>query len=146
MGNLAKTAVVAVLVGSLTGCYGIRYNASSLPDDAASMTSVSTGIEGRHFVTKRKVSYLFWGLLPLSSLDLAQVIRQEAGQRRAVNLQIQSAMAPMDGLIWVGGGVAATTLLSLVGLAAVGPLVGMALVPHTQTITIEGDLIQEGGR
>lgn len=146
MPQVAKIAVTVVLLASLTGCYSVRYNASSLPDDAVSMTSVSTGIEGRHFVTKQKAGFMLWGLLPLFRPDLARIVRQQAGGARVVNLQIQSEMTPVDGLIWLGGGLVVAAGLSLIGLGAVAPLVGAAVVPTFQTITVEGDLVQEGAR
>lgn len=143
MGHMGKLLVTAAIAATLSGCYGIRYNASSLPDDAVSMTSVSTGVEGRHFVTKRRVTYLLWGMWALSRPELSTVIREEAGERRVVNLQIQSEMTPVDGLIWLGGGVATAFLLSLAGLGPLAPLVSTALVPQTQTLTIEGDMLQD---
>lgn len=144
MRQVGRLTATALLVTTLTGCYGVRYNASTLPDDAVSMTSVSTGIEGRHFVTKERAGFLLWGLWALSRPDLARIVQEQAHGQRVVNLQIQSELAPVDGLIWLGGNLLVAAGLSMVGLGAIAPLVGMALIPRFQTITIEGDLVQTG--
>lgn len=143
MSQGARVVATTILVVALSGCYSLRFNASSLPDDAVSMTSVSSGQEGRHFVTKQRAGFMLWGLLPLQRLDLSRVIQQEARGHRVVNLQIQTEMAPVEGLLWLGGSLGVAAVMSLFGLGAVAPLVSAALVPSFQTITIEGDLVQD---
>ncbi len=151
-----KTALAGLVAATMTlsGCFSISYDLSSLPEDSVQMTSSSTGNTGRHFVAHEKAYFVLSGLVPLGQPDVSGVVERESRGRRVQNLRIKSEQSFLDGLVSAGlGGLvgfvvgtvaasgnssSATTSAASLVTAGLG-----LLIPQIRTITIEGDLVNE---
>ncbi len=151
-----RTALAGLVAASMTlsGCYTMTYDLTSLPEDSVQMTSSSTGNTGRHFVAHEKAYFLLSGLVPLGQPDISGVIERESRGRRVQNVRIKSEQSFIDGLVSVGlGALAGFVGGVLVGAgsgssssASAASLVGAGLgllVPQIRSITIEGELVNE---
>lgn len=148
MKPIVKATFAAALAASLSGCYAMTYSANTLPDGGASMSREEGAKVVRHFKAESKAIWIVGGLVPVTSLTLPGIIRQEAGERPVRSLVIQTEQSFTDGLI--SALVSAGLSLAVTGAnptgnpatsAALGLLTGL-IVPHFRTITVEGDIVE----
>jgi hypothetical protein len=137
---IAKAVVSLVAAASLTGCYTVKYDVTTLPDNSVSMTQVSKA-PGRHFNVEQKAVWLVYGLLPIVKPDIKEALRENSRGKRVQNVTFKDEMTAIDGVINIALSAGAGILLTAVGAGAAAPFVSL-IAPTFRTITVDGELVE----
>ncbi|MEO0146872.1 MAG: hypothetical protein ABIM19_08580, partial [candidate division WOR-3 bacterium] len=88
-----------VLVGFLAGCATIVIDAPPGYDQPVSLTSHPSGGSSYHFVAKKKVWYMLFGLIPITDNHTADLVAASAQGRPVRNLRATTTYTFGDQLI-----------------------------------------------
>lgn len=146
--TLSRLMLTSAVLVSLSGCYTIRYDVASLPEDSVQMTPAANAQEGRHFVSEQKAAFIVAGLAPIMQPNVAEMVSTESRGKKVQNVRIKSEATFTDGLITVGAGVLWAIIGGSVGLATGNATAGTMttsllglLTPTIYTVTVEGDTV-----
>jgi len=104
----------------VAGCATIIADAPAGASNTVSMTSQPSG-SSVHFVAKKRVLYLLWGLIPITDNHTANEIATATSGKNAKNVTITSQYDIIDFLVsWIG---------SFVTL-------------HCRSVKVEGDVVK----
>jgi hypothetical protein len=93
---LVITLATMILLG-LTGCAALRFESTLTKDVSMTQTSYSYS---RDFYVQRRALWLFWGIIPLSTPEVDEVVgSQISGSERVQNLKITTKYTLLDFLI-----------------------------------------------
>jgi hypothetical protein len=93
---LVITLATMILLG-LTGCAALRFESTLTKDVSMTQTSYSYS---RDFYVQRRALWLFWGIVPLSTPEVDEVVGgQISGSERVQNLKITTKYTLLDFLI-----------------------------------------------
>ncbi len=117
---MKKLIVSLVLIGFLAGCATVVIDAPP-SDNIVSMTSQPSGGSSYHFVAKKKVWYVLWGLVPITNNHTADLIAVSAQGKPVRNLKATTTFTFIDWLI-----------TSCLGFATI----------MTNSVIVEGDVVK----
>jgi hypothetical protein len=137
---IARAALSLAIAASLTGCYTVKYDVTTLPDNSVSMTQVSKA-PGRKFTAEQMAVWILYGLLPIVKPDVKEAIRENSRGKRVQNVSFKDEVTGVDGLINFGISAAASLALTAVGAGAASIAVSL-IAPTVRTITVEGELVE----
>jgi predicted peptidase len=91
------TPLLAVMAVLLVGCQSMTYQVSSVQKTALGTPEAPSR---RHVERKMKAHYMFWGLLPVSRPDIAELALSETQQNEVLsNISIKEQNTFVDGLL-----------------------------------------------
>ncbi|MEO0179885.1 MAG: hypothetical protein ABIM74_03690 [candidate division WOR-3 bacterium] len=99
-----------VLVGFLAGCATIVIDAPPGADNTVSLTSQPSGGSSYHFVAKKKVWYILWGLIPITDNHTADLVAASAQGKPVRNLRATTTYTFVDWLLSVVLNIIPTTI------------------------------------
>ena len=117
---MKKLLLGLVLIGFLAGCATVVIDAPP-SDNVVSLTSQPSGGSTYHFVAKKKVWYVLWGLLPITDNHTSDMVAASAQGKPVRNFKATTTYTFIDWLI-----------SALLGFGTIS----------TQSVIVEGDVVK----
>ena len=117
---MKKLLLGLVLIGFLAGCATVVIDAPP-SDNVVSLTSQPSGGSTYHFVAKKKVWYVLWGLLPITDNHTSDMVAASAQGKPVRNFKATTTYTFVDWLI--------SALLGFVTIS-------------THSVIVEGDVVK----
>lgn len=118
---MKKIVAGLLLLGFLAGCATIVIDAPPGADNTVSLTSQPSAGSTYHFVAKKKVWYVLWGLLPITDNHTSDMVAASAQGRPVRNFKATTTYTFTDLLI--------SALLGFVTIT-------------THSVIVEGDVVK----